>query len=131
MAKKINVFILIIAGMFIWVSGCDMQRDNLIPGNIPIENGQTPDPQPPTMVDNQPDNAEVAFNNNLFPILTAKCAYVGCHDANGYDGLDFRTYQSFISGDDEGESVFIPGNANESDIIEEIVSGRMPPDGPK
>lgn len=75
--------------------------------------------------------AKASFEERLLPILTARCAYSGCHDANGPGGLDFRTYQTFISGDDEGESVFIPGNAQNSDIIEEIVSGRMPPGGPK
>lgn len=84
----------------------------------------------------QPDNissatAKASFEENLLPILTARCSYSGCHDANGPHSLDFRTYQTFISGDDEGESVFIPGNANDSDIIDEIVSGRMPPGGPK
>ncbi len=76
-----------------------------------------------------PSNGEVSYELHLQPILTARCAYSGCHDANGYDDLDFRTYQSFIRGDDEGESVFIPGNPNSSDIIEEMVSGRMPPAG--
>ena len=73
----------------------------------------------------------VSFERDLLPILRARCAYSGCHDANGYDGLDFRTYQSFIRGDYEGESVFIPGNARSSDLIEEIVSGRMPVGGPR
>ena len=89
--------------------------------------------QPSTQQPQPPGNTtepETSFNQNLLPILRARCAYSGCHDANGYDGLDFRTYQSFIRGDDEGESVFIPGNARSSDIIEEIVSGRMPPGGP-
>ena len=69
------------------------------------------------------------FEQNLLPILTARCAYSGCHDANGPDGLDFRTYQTFIRSA-EREDVFVPGNARSSDIIEEIVSGRMPPGGP-
>ena len=93
------------------------------------ETNVNPVPQPPQIP--VPADGIVSFDQHLQPILTARCAYVGCHDANGYDGLDFRTYQAFIRGDDEGESVFIPGNAKESDIIEEIVSGRMPPDGPR
>ncbi len=92
------------------------------PATTPVQ----PPQQPPTGNVSEP---EASFNQNLQPILTARCAYSGCHDANGYDGLDFRTYQSFISGDDEGESVFILGNANSSDIVEEMVSGRMPPAG--
>ena len=90
--------------------------------------------QPSTQQPQHPGNTtepETSFNQNLLPILRERCAYSGCHDANGYDGLDFRTYQSFIRGDYEGESVFIPGNARSSDIIEEIVSGRMPLGGPR
>ena len=71
----------------------------------------------------------VSFEQDLLPILTARCAYSGCHDANGPDDLDFRTYRTFIRSA-EDEDVFVPGNAQSSDIIEEIVSGRMPPDGP-
>ena len=44
-------------------------------------------------------------------------------------GLDFRTYESFKAGGEHGP-VFIPGNAEESEVVEQIVSGAMPPDGP-
>ena len=71
----------------------------------------------------------VSFDQDLLPILTARCAFAGCHDANGPYGIDFRTYQTFIRSA-EDEDVFVPGNARSSDIIEEVVSGRMPPGGP-
>jgi len=70
-----------------------------------------------------------AFEQNLLPILTARCALAGCHVAEGPHGLDFRTYESFIAGGEHGPA-FIPGNAEESEVVEEIVSGRMPPEGP-
>ena len=63
------------------------------------------------------------------PILTSRCALSGCHVADGPHGLDFRTYESFIAGGEHGPA-FIPGNAEESEIVEQIVSGRMPPEGP-
>ena len=111
--KTIKFFIFPVCFLFC-LFGCDSQTENPVqPNNISSEEART------------------SFEERLLPILTARCAYSGCHGANGYDGLDFRTYQSFIRGDDEGESVFIPGNAQNSDIIEEIVSGRMPPGGPK
>ena len=47
----------------------------------------------------------------------------------GPHGLDFRTYESFVAGGEHGPA-FIPGNAEESEVVEEIVSGRMPPGGP-
>ncbi len=71
----------------------------------------------------------VSFENDILPILTARCAFVGCHVAGGPDNLDFSTYQTLKKGGADGP-VIIPGNPNESDIIEEIVSGRMPPGGP-
>ena len=68
--------------------------------------------------------------NKIFcQYLTAKCALAGCHVADGPHGLDFRTYESFIAGGEHGP-VFIPGNAEESEVIEEIVSGNMPLNGP-
>ncbi len=73
-------------------------------------------------------NAKTSFEQHLLPILTARCAYSGCHDANGPHDLDFRSYQTFISSA-EREDVFVPGNSQSSEIIEEIDSGRMPPDG--
>ena len=90
--------------------------------NPPVING-TPETQRPPIPNRPPTpNTGVSFETDLMPILTARCAYSGCHDANDPDNLDFRTYDTFIaSGDDH--AVFIPGNANESEIIEEIVSG--------
>ena len=114
MSLNILRFYLLPVCLLFCLFGCDSQSD------IPLQSN-----------DISSANAKASFEQNLLPILTARCAYSGCHDANGPDGLDFRTYEAFIGEDDEGESVFIPGNANESDIIEEIVSGRMPPGGPK
>lgn len=113
MILNILKFFLLHIGLLFCLLGCNSESDN------PLE------PNNSSSV-----NAKISFEQNLLPILTARCAYSGCHDVNGPHGLDFRTYQNFISGDDDGESVFIPGNAQDSDIIEEIVSGRMPPDGP-
>ncbi|MYB93277.1 hypothetical protein F4054_13175 [Candidatus Poribacteria bacterium] len=86
------------------------------------------DPSAP-METHEPVDVEVAFTQNLLPILTTRCALSGCHVADGPHGLDFRTYESFIAGGEHGP-VFIPGNAEESEVVEEIVSGRMPPGGP-
>ena len=69
---------------------------------------------------------KTSFEQNVLPILTARCALSGCHVADGPHGLDFRTYDSFTAGGEHG-SVFIPGNAAESEIIEEIAEGKMPP----
>ena len=77
----------------------------------------------------EPIAVEVIFEQNLLPILTERCALSGCHVADGPHGLDFRTYESFKAGGEHGP-VFIPGNAEESEVVEQIVSGSMPPGGP-
>ena len=132
MIIKIYRYILITVGLSLIIFGCDdIQPNDIIqPGSNQTENGQTPDTQPPTMVSNQPDNAEATFNANLLPILTAKCAFAGCHIAGGPQNIDLSSYQAFIKGGDGGP-VFIAGDAQGSSIIDEIVSGRMPIGGTK
>ena len=92
--------------------GCTRDRaDMLIPDHI----------SHPTAAD-----LKTSFEQNVLPILTARCALSGCHVADGPHGLDFRTYESFIAGGEHGPA-FIPGNAKESEVVEEITEGKMPP----
>ncbi len=88
-----------------------------------------PDDSTSSMV--YPDSAaiETSFTMNLLPILTDRCALSGCHVANGPKGLDLRTYESFKAGSEHGP-IFIPGNAAESVVVEEIASGKMSVGGP-
>lgn len=119
MIIKIQRVILLTVALLLCVTGCEYQK------NILHDQMHTDDGGPPvTQV-----SPEGTFNQNLQPILTERCALSGCHVAEGPHDIDLRTYQTFLEGGDGG-SIFIPGNANESDIIEEIVSGRMPPGGP-
>ncbi len=68
-----------------------------------------------------------SFSANILPILTSRCALSGCHAAGDSHGVDFRTYDSLKAGD---EGILIAGDARESEMVEEIVEGSMPPDGP-
>ncbi len=118
---------LLIIGLLFSLFACDSERGGfLVPDNILIQNGQSP----VIMENGEIANAATPFEQNLLPILTAKCAYSGCHIAGGPKNLDFSTYQAFIKGGDAGP-IFIPGNAQGSTIIDEIVSGRMPIGGPQ
>ncbi len=111
---------LLSVGFLLCLLGCAPDRAQvLMPDDI----------SPPMEIHETVDVAKAAFEHNLSPILTTRCALAGCHVANGPHGLDFRTYESFIAGGEHGP-VFIPGNAEESEIIEEIVSGHMPLGGP-
>ena len=80
--------------------------------------------------DEVPD-PKAAYEAHVAPILAAKCAVSGCHvapsgDFNPPHDLNFTTYESFLIGGDHG-SIFVAGDADKSEIIEEITEGKMPP----
>ena len=70
-----------------------------------------------------------SFSADILPILTSRCAFAGCHVAGGPDGIDLRTYDAVIAGGDDDDTV-IAGDAWESELVEQIVEGEMPPNGP-
>ena len=109
-------FFLLVVGILFSMFGCARERGDIL----------MPDDISPPMEVHEDVDVEATFEQNLLPILTARCALSGCHVADGPHGLDFRTYQSFVAGGEHGP-VFIPGNAEESEIVEEIVEGKMPP----
>ncbi len=72
-----------------------------------------------------------SFNADILPILTSRCAFAGCHVAGGPDGINLRTYDAVIAGEeDDDDDTVIAGNARRSELVEQIVEGEMPPDGP-
>ena len=119
MKISIQRFFLLIIGLLFCVLGCTREHVDM----------PTLDDHAAPMETHEPVDIEAAFAQNLLPILTARCALSGCHVADGPHGLDFRTYASFVAGGEHGPA-FIPGNAEESEVVEQIVSGRMPPGGP-
>lgn len=120
MRISIQKFLLLTIALLFCVLGCTRDRGHvLMPDDI----------SPPMDVHESVDVAEASFKHDLLPILTARCALAGCHVADGPHDLDFRTYESFIAGGEHGPA-FIPGNAQESEVVEQIVSGQMPPGGP-
>ena len=70
-----------------------------------------------------------SFSADILPIFTSRCAFAGCHVAGGPGGIDLRTYDAVIAGEDDDDTV-IAGDARESELVEQIVEGEMPPDGP-
>ena len=120
MGTSIQRFFLLTIGLLFCVLGCTRDRGHiLMPDDI----------SSPMDTHESVDVVETSFQHDLSPILTTRCALTGCHVADGPHGLDFRTYESFIAGGEHGP-VFIPGNAEESEVVEQIVSGQMPPAGP-
>ena len=113
MNTSLQRLFLLTLGVLFCVLGCTRDRAHLLmPDDIDTHESV--------------DVAKASFEQNVLPILTARCALAGCHVADGPHGLDFRTYESFIAGGEHGPA-FIPGNAEESEIVEEIVEGKMPP----
>ena len=109
-------FFLVIIGLLFCVLGCSREHGDismLDDHSAPLET-------------HEPVDVATAFAQNILPILTERCALSGCHVADGPHGLDFRTYESFITGGEHGPA-FIPGNAEESEVVKQIVSGKMPP----
>ena len=70
-----------------------------------------------------------SFNADISPILTSRCATPGCHVAGGPHDVDLRTYDTLMKGGDEG-AIVLADDARESEIVKQIVQGRMPPGGP-
>ena len=120
MTINLQKFFLLTVGLLFCILGCARDRSEvLIPDHV----------SPPMDVHETDDVAKASFEHNLLPILTARCALSGCHVADGPHGLDFKTYESFVAGGEHGPA-FVPGNAQESEVVEQIVSGTMPPGGP-
>lgn len=67
-----------------------------------------------------------SFSADISPILTSRCATPGCHVAGGPHGVDLRTYDTLSAGGDDG-AVVIADEAKGSEIVKQIVQGRMPP----
>ena len=70
-----------------------------------------------------------SFNADILPILTNRCAFAGCHVAGGPEGINLRTYDTVLAGGEDDDTV-IAGNARESELVEQIIEGEMPPNGP-
>lgn len=69
------------------------------------------------------------FGTDVAPIFRKRC--VACHSgANAQAGLDLSTAGSTLKGGKSGRAVQ-PGAADRSLLIEKLMSGSMPPGGPK
>ena len=109
---KIGVVLLLVAGLMF---GCGDDFDDVVSDldlvfDDPVAAGR---PSP-------------SFNADILPILTNRCALAGCHAAGGQHGVDLRTYDTLKA----GRAIVIAGDAKESEMVKQIVQGRMPPGGP-
>ena len=78
-----------------------------------------------TLVAAQVDGQPLAFESQVRPVLQAHC--VKCHGEKSVKGgLDLRRGETLLQGGDSGPAV-VPGNKDESLLIQKIESGEMPP----
>ncbi|MFZ5884648.1 MAG: c-type cytochrome domain-containing protein [Chloroflexota bacterium] len=74
-------------------------------------------------------SATVSFANDILPIIKSRC--VNCHGGERVEeGLLLRSYSELMAGSDNGP-VIIPGDAENSLLVELVVSQKMPKRGPK
>lgn len=95
----------------------------------------TPTPAPEPDAVEPAGQSGVSFANDVFPIIERRC--IKCHGGPKDDGtlrieegLDLRTYAGLLEGSFNGP-VIEPGNAGESYLVEQIVSGDMPKREPR
>ena len=73
--------------------------------------------------------ATVSFANDILPLLNNRCA--NCHGGNRTEeGLNLLSYAAIMSGSKNG-AVVTPGDADNSLLVELLVSQEMPKRGPK
>ena len=71
----------------------------------------------------------ISYTNDVRPILETRCAR--CHMGTFTSAdLHIDSYEKLMAGSDNGP-VIIPGNANESLLVQKILNGEMPKRGPK
>ena len=76
-----------------------------------------------------PSHTDIGYAIDVRPILESRCAK--CHMGEFVsEGLDMGTYESLISGSQNGP-VIVPGSASDSLIIQKLLAGEMPKRGPK
>jgi hypothetical protein len=94
------------------------------PTPIPTDTVVPPTETPPA------EPALVSFNTQVRPILSSRCFI--CHGGSRgtEEGLELASHQSLLAGSDNGP-VIIPGNADESLLVDLIVNNEMPKRGPK
>lgn len=78
---------------------------------------------------NVPSRSDVSFSKDVQPILQNRCSKCHMGEFTSKD-LHMDTYESLMTGSEDGP-VIAPGDAQESLLVQKILSGKMPKRGPK
>jgi mono/diheme cytochrome c family protein len=103
--------------------------DTLVPSIEPTATLALPTDTAVPAASDTPSVATVSFANDVMPILQSRC--FNCHGGDSIkEGLSFASYDTLMSGSENGP-VVIPGDANGSLLIQQLLNGKMPKKGPK
>jgi hypothetical protein len=92
----------------------------------PVKPKPAPRAKPKKPVPAKPAESEISFTKQVFPIFNAKCA--NCHIRMSKGGFSIATFADFKKGS-EGGTVFQPGKAAGSRLMDVLESGDMPRGG--
>lgn len=109
--------VLLLAAFTVCVYGCGGSDDDSNDGLGGVVDGQTDGESSPS------------FQNDVLPILAQRCALAGCHVAGGPRGVDLSDYAAVMQGGQRG-AIVVAGDAAGSELVNQIVTGKMPPGGP-
>jgi mono/diheme cytochrome c family protein len=99
-------------------------RTATIAANTPI-----PEPITATVAPTSAVTTSISFQRDVLPIFTQIC--VKCHGGEKTQhGLVLKTYDDVMQGSDNGP-VVLPGDPNNSVLVDMVVKGKMPKNGPK
>jgi hypothetical protein len=98
-----------------------------VPTDTAVPPTEAPTTEPPTA--EPAASAGVSFANDILPILQSRC--VNCHGGERIEeGLIMKSYADIMAGSDNGP-VVIPGDADNSLVVELLLANKMPKRGPK
>jgi mono/diheme cytochrome c family protein len=101
--------------------GAPTEMAELAPTEIPAE--------APTAASVEAPSADVSFANDVMPIIQSRC--INCHGGDRIEeGLLMRSYEEILAGSDNGP-VVVPGDVENSLMVELVASKEMPKKGPK
>ncbi len=109
------------------VPATEAPTDTAAPTEAPTEAAAATEPAAAT----QPavEGATVSFANDILPIIESRC--IGCHGGDRTEeGLDLKAHASIMAGSSNGP-VIVPGDAENSLLVEMVATQKMPKRGPK
>lgn len=96
------------------------------PTTEPTATPAPPPTEPPAPTDAP---ASISFAQDVLPILENRC--LRCHSGSQADGaLELDSYQALMAGGEGGPAV-VPFDADNSELVRQIVLGKMPRRAPK